>query len=79
MGGSGAGKQGAGDAEASGFFGQDCGRKIERGEGFYPGFLSPNYGVTLVCFLPPVLLRWPAGVPGDEIAGLLAVRRAAGG
>lgn len=34
----------------------NCGLKIERDEGFFLGSLSLNYGVTLVCFLTPVML-----------------------
>lgn len=35
-----------------------CGFQIERGgnEGFFLGSMSLNYGVTLVCFLLPVML-----------------------
>jgi len=33
-----------------------CGLRIERDEGGFLGALSLNYGVTLVCFLVPVML-----------------------
>ena len=46
----------------------NCGLKIERDEGFFLGSLSLNYGVTLVCFLTPVLLLWYYDVLGDKLA-----------
>lgn len=52
-----------------------CGFHIERGneEGFYLGSLSLNYGVTLVCFLLPVLLLAYNEVIGTTTAIVLAV------
>ena len=50
----------------------NCGLKIERDEGFFLGSLSLNYGVTLVCFLTPVLLLWYYDVLGDKLAIVLA-------
>ena len=46
-------------------------------EGFFLGSMSLNYGVTLVCFLLPVLLLWYFKVIGDHrrivLAGVGAV------
>ena len=53
----------------------DCGLKFEKDEGFFLGAMSLNYGVTLVCYLVPVLLL---GI-GDVIGGKLAVGLAIGG
>jgi len=53
----------------------DCGLKFEKDEGFFLGAMSLNYGVTLVCYLVPVLLLWI----GDVIGGKLAVGLAIGG
>lgn len=49
-----------------------CGMKIERDEGFFLGSLSLNYGMTLVCFLLPVLLLWLAQVLSGTTATVLA-------
>ena len=49
-----------------------CGLKIERGEGFYLGSLSLNYGVTLVCFMVPVMLLAVYQVIGSTTAIVLA-------
>ena len=49
-----------------------CGLKIERGEGFYLGSLSLNYGVTLVCFMVPVMLLAVYKVIGTTLAIVLA-------
>jgi len=51
-----------------------CGFKIERDndEGFFLGSMSLNYGVTLVCFLLPVLLLWYYHVIGGTTAAILA-------
>ena len=46
--------------------------QIERGEGFYLGSLSLNYGVTLVCYLLPVMLLAVYGVIGTTTAIVLA-------
>jgi len=53
----------------------DCRLKFEKDEGFFLGAMSLNYGVTLVCYLVPVLLL---GI-GDVIGGKLAVGLAIGG
>ena len=49
-----------------------CGFKIERDEGFFIGSMSLNYGVTLVCFLTPVLLLAYYHVIGVTFASVLA-------
>jgi uncharacterized protein (DUF983 family) len=49
-----------------------CGLKIERGEGFYLGSLSLNYGVTLVGFMVPVMLLAVYQVIGTTAAIALA-------
>lgn len=46
-----------------------CGLEFERGEGFFLGSMSINYGVTLTCCLTPILLLWVFGV----IPGILAI------
>ena len=40
--------------------------------------MSLNYGVTLVCFLTPVLLLWYYKVIGDRVAGGLSLFGALG-
>lgn len=52
-----------------------CGLVLERDEGFFLGSMSLNYGVTIVCFLVPVLLLYL----GDSISGKLAAVLAAVG
>ena len=49
-----------------------CGLKIERDEGFFIGSMSLNYGVTLVCFLTPVLILAYKEVIGTTTAIVLA-------
>jgi len=49
-----------------------CGLKIERDDGFFLGSMSLNYGVTLVCFLLPVMLLAYYGVIGTTMAIVLA-------
>lgn len=49
-----------------------CGLKIERDEGFFLGSLSLNYGVTLVCYLTPVMLLAYFEVIGTTLAIILA-------
>jgi predicted RNA-binding Zn-ribbon protein involved in translation (DUF1610 family) len=56
----------------------DCGLKFERDEGSFLGAMSLNYGVTLVCFLVPVLVCYLAGVIGGFPACLLAGAGAVG-
>lgn len=55
-----------------------CDLRIERDEGFFLGSMSLNYGVTIVCFLVPVLLCYLGGVIGGVLAGVLAVVGAIG-
>ncbi|HMD60045.1 MAG TPA: DUF983 domain-containing protein [Opitutaceae bacterium] len=50
----------------------DCGLRFERDEGFFIGSMSLNYGVTLVCFLAPVMLLAYKGVIGTAAAVALA-------
>ncbi len=49
-----------------------CGLTIERDEGFFLGSLSLNYGVTLVCYLLPVLVLAYNKVIGTNTAIVLA-------
>ena len=49
-----------------------CGLKIERDEGFFIGSMSLNYGVTLVCFLTPVMILAYKGVIGTPLAIVLS-------
>jgi uncharacterized protein (DUF983 family) len=50
----------------------DCGLKIERDEGFFLGSMSLNYGVTILCFLVPVLLLYLVGLLSGMVAAVLA-------
>ena len=51
-----------------------CGFQIERDndEGFFIGSMSLNYGVTIVCYLTPVLLLAYYKVIGSTVAFALA-------
>jgi len=49
-----------------------CGLRFERDEGFFLGSMSLNYGVTLVCFLTPVMLLAYKGVLTTTAAIILA-------
>jgi uncharacterized protein (DUF983 family) len=49
-----------------------CGLLFERDEGFFLGSMSLNYGVTIVCFLTPVMLLAYKGVIGTTAAVVLA-------
>jgi uncharacterized protein (DUF983 family) len=49
-----------------------CGLRIERDEGGFLGALSLNYGVTLVCFLLPVMLLGVYGVISYTTAAITA-------
>jgi len=49
-----------------------CGLRIERDEGFFLGSMSLNYGVTVVCFLTPVMLLAYRGVIGATTAIVVA-------
>jgi uncharacterized protein (DUF983 family) len=53
----------------------DCGMKFVKDDGFFLGAMSLNYGVTLVCYLVPVLLLWYF----EKIGARLAVGLAIGG
>ena len=50
-----------------------CGLEFERGEGFFLGSMSINYGVTIVVCLVPVLVLALTGVLSPEWAVGLAV------
>lgn len=50
----------------------DCGLKIERDEGFFLGSMSLNYGVTVVCFLLPVLALYLFGALSGATAAVIA-------
>ncbi|MGA2018536.1 MAG: DUF983 domain-containing protein [Opitutaceae bacterium] len=49
-----------------------CGLRFERDEGFFLGSMSLNYGVTLVCFLTPVMLLAYKGAISTTTAIVLA-------
>jgi uncharacterized protein (DUF983 family) len=49
-----------------------CGLKIDRDEGSFLGAMSLNYGVTLVCFLTPVMLLAYYKVLGTTAAIVVA-------
>jgi uncharacterized protein (DUF983 family) len=49
-----------------------CGLQIERDEGFFIGSMSLNYGITIVCFLTPVMLLAYKDVIGTTTAIVLA-------
>jgi uncharacterized protein (DUF983 family) len=49
-----------------------CGLQIEQDEGFFLGSMSLNYGVTIVCFLTPVLVAAYKGLIGTTTAIFLA-------
>lgn len=51
----------------------DCGLELERGEGFFLGSMSINYGVTIVVCLVPILILGLAKVISPEWAIGLAV------
>ncbi len=55
-----------------------CGLKIERDEGFFLGSMSLNYGVTIICFLVPVLILYLTGVISGLFAAILAAIGAIG-
>lgn len=50
-----------------------CGLRIERDEGGFLGALSLNYGVTVVCFLLPVMLLGIYGVLSLRTAAVVAL------
>jgi len=48
-----------------------CGLELERGEGFFLGSMSINYGMTVLAVLVPVLVCWLVGaIDGWWAAGL---------
>jgi hypothetical protein len=49
-----------------------CGLKLDRGDGFFMGSMSLNYGMTLTLFLLPVALLAYHGVIGSTLAIVLA-------
>jgi uncharacterized protein (DUF983 family) len=49
-----------------------CGLQFERDEGFFIGSMSLNYGVTLVCFVTPVIVLAYRDVIGTTTATVLA-------
>ena len=50
----------------------NCGLKIDRDEGSFLGAMSLNYGITLICFLLPVMLLAYYKVIGTTTAIVLA-------
>lgn len=55
-----------------------CGLELERGEGFFLGSMSINYGVTIVACLVPLLILGLTGVLPPVWAAGLAVAGAIG-
>jgi uncharacterized protein (DUF983 family) len=55
-----------------------CGLRLERDEGSFLGAMSLNYGVTLVCYLLPLLLLYLGGVLSGAVASVLAALGAVG-
>lgn len=51
----------------------ECGMTFERGEGFFLGSMSLNYGVTAFLVLLPVLMLGWTGVMAPAVAVTLAV------
>lgn len=49
-----------------------CGLKLERDEGGFLGAMALNYGVTIVCFLIPVLVLYLTGVFSGRTASIVA-------
>src|SRR5690349_20459994 len=48
-----------------------CGLEFERGEGFYLGSMSINYGVTIgVCLVPLLVLGWTGVISAAWAIGL---------
>ena len=50
----------------------ECGMRFERGEGFFLGSMSINYGMTLTLCLTPIGLLWYWGLLSGFLASLLA-------
>ena len=46
---------------------------LERGEGFFLGSMSINYGITVFCVLTPILVCYLTGVLSGLVAAVLAV------
>ena len=55
-----------------------CGLKIEHDEGFFLGSMSLNYGVTVICFLIPILILYLTEVLSGLTASILAAIGAIG-
>ena len=49
----------------------DCGLPLERGDGFFLGSMSLNYGMTILLCLVPILLLWLVGLIAGTTAGVL--------
>lgn len=49
-----------------------CGLPIERDEGSFLGAISLNYGITVVCFLVPIMIAWMAGWLSGRTAAVMA-------
>ncbi|MEZ5275786.1 MAG: DUF983 domain-containing protein [Opitutaceae bacterium] len=50
-----------------------CGMSLERGEGFFLGSMSINYGITVFGVLTPILVLYLVGVFPGLVAAVLAV------
>ena len=50
----------------------ECGMSFERGEGFFLGSMSINYGITVFCFLLPVLVLYLTGVISGLVTCIVA-------
>ncbi len=49
-----------------------CGLRLERDEGAFLGAISLNYGMTVVCFLVPVLVLYLKGILSGFAASIIA-------
>jgi endogenous inhibitor of DNA gyrase (YacG/DUF329 family) len=49
-----------------------CGFSFERGEGFFLGSMSINYGVTVFVFLAPILVLYLTGILSGVVASVAA-------
>ncbi|MBE7539155.1 MAG: DUF983 domain-containing protein [Opitutaceae bacterium] len=49
-----------------------CGLRLERDEGGFLGAMSLNYGVTVVCFLVPVLVLYLNAILSGRTASIVA-------
>ena len=50
----------------------ECRMSFERGEGFFLGSMSINYGITVFCFLLPVLALYLTGVFSGLVTCIVA-------